>query len=119
VKIDRETVYQRYKGHCAYCGMSITIKQMQIDHFWPQCLAHHQPSIDSNRPENLMPSCQKCNIHKHGMRPEFWRHELEMQVSRLNKNPQFDRALRFGQIQITKKPILFYFEIFEIIERAT
>ena len=110
MKIDRIKIYNKYEGHCAYCGREITIKKMQIDHYWPQYLAHFQPDKDNNRDENLMPSCQKCNIHKHGMRPEEWRKELGLQITRLRKNSQFDRALRFGQIEITEKPIVFYFE---------
>jgi len=110
VAINRTAVYKKYNGRCAYCGREITLKQMQVDHFWPKCLYHHQPNMDINRFENLMPACAKCNNHKHGMRPETWRSELSLQVKRLRKNAQFDRALRFGQIKITETPIIFYFE---------
>jgi len=113
MKIDRQLIYQKFGGRCAYCGREITVKQMQVDHYWPQFLAHFQPNLDNNRIENLMPSCAKCNNHKHGMRPEIWRKELELQVTRLRKNTQFDRALRFGQLQITEKPVVFYFETFQ------
>ena len=44
---------------------------------------------------------------------EVWRKELSLQVSRVRKYSQFDRALRFGQILITEKPIEFYFEKFK------
>jgi 5-methylcytosine-specific restriction endonuclease McrA len=30
--IDRLAVYNKYNGHCAYCGRSIKIEEMQIDH---------------------------------------------------------------------------------------
>ena len=109
-KHERMAVYNRYQGHCAYCGRSIEYKEMQVDHYWPKFLSHHEPLLDSNRYDNLMPSCRKCNIHKHGMRPERWRAELQLQIARLMKNAQFDRALRFGQLQITENPIVFYFE---------
>lgn len=116
MKIDRIVVYNKFGGHCAYCGQSIEFKRMQIDHFWPQFLMHHQSDLDINRLENLMPSCQKCNIHKHGMRPEVWRSELQRQISILRKNARFDRVLRFGQIEITEKPIVFYFEQYVVEE---
>ena len=105
----RMGVYKKYNGHCAYCSCVITHKRMQIDHFWPQRLAHLQPDLDNDRFENLIPACRECNHHKHGMRPEVWRDELMKQVSRI-KSTQFDRALRFGQIQITETPIVFYYE---------
>ena len=113
MKVDREAIYNRFDGHCAYCGIEIDIKDMQVDHFWPQFLAHFQPDLDNNRPGNLMPSCRKCNNFKGGMRPEDFRNELALQVSRLRKNAQFDRALRFSQIEITESPIIFYFEVCE------
>jgi hypothetical protein len=110
MKIDRQKVYERFNGHCAYCGKEIEFKQMQVDHFWPQFLAHLQPDLDNNRPGNLMPSCRKCNNFKGGLRPEDFRKELSKQVERLRKNSQFDRALRFGQIETAESPIVFYFE---------
>jgi len=111
-KTDRKKIYNKFDGHCAYCGCDLKYKQMQVDHFWPQSLAHRQPNIDNNKFDNLMPSCQKCNIHKHGLTPEMWRSELALQVTRLRKNSQFDRALRFGQVKITECRIVFYFELF-------
>jgi hypothetical protein len=113
MKIDRMAVYNKFDGHCAYCGESIEFKKMQVDHFWPQFLKHHQKDLDNNRFENLMPSCHKCNNHKHGMKPEVWRSELKRQIEMLKKNAQFDRALRFGQIGVYDKPILFWYEIIQ------
>jgi 5-methylcytosine-specific restriction endonuclease McrA len=109
-KVDRHKIFEKFNGHCAYCGCEIEFKNMQIDHYWPKRLDYLEPLVDPDREENLMPSCRPCNIHKHAMRPEVWRKELERQVSMLLKNAQFKRAIRFGQIQITEKPIVFYFE---------
>ena len=109
-KSTRIKVYKKLNGRCAYCGREITYKQMQVDHYWPQFLAHMQRDQDNNRFENLMPSCAKCNNNKHAWRPEEWRKELELQVTRLRKNAQFDRALRFGQLLIAERPVVFYFE---------
>ena len=108
--INRQKVYEKYDGQCAYCGLKIKYKDMQVDHLHPKCLSHYEPGKNINRFDNLMPSCRKCNIHKGGMRLKMWRSELGKQVERISKNAQFDRALRFGQIIITKSPIIFYFE---------
>ena len=110
MKIDRQKIHQKYGGRCAYCGREIAFKQMQVDHFWPKFLSHFHPEVDKDAFENLMPSCQKCNLHKSGMRPEMWREQLRKQVIRLRENAQFDRALRFGQVRITPCPIVFHFE---------
>ncbi len=110
MKINRQAVYEKYGGHCAYCGRKIEFRKFQVDHYWPHFLKHHEAGLDNDRFENLMPSCAKCNNHKHGMTPKMWRSELGKQVSRLRKTAQFDRVLRFGQIEITENPIIFYFE---------
>lgn len=28
----RKQVYQKYNGHCAYCGSKLEYKDMQVDH---------------------------------------------------------------------------------------
>jgi len=110
MKIDREKIFKKFDGRCAYCGIQLEITHMQVDHFWPRCLEHQRHDGCNNKIDNLMPSCQKCNIHKGGNRPENWRSELGRQVTMLKKNAQFCRALRFGQIELTEQPIVFYFE---------
>ena len=110
IKELRWKVYDKYTGHRAYCGCEMELKNFQVDHIWPQHIAHHQPSLDPNRPENLNPACAKCNNYKTGMKLEEFRSDLQLQVDRLQKNAQFDRALRFKQVEITESPIIFYFE---------
>jgi len=109
-KADRLKVYNKYDGHCAYCGREIEYKDMQRDHLFPQFLSELQSGLNNDHIDNLMPACRPCNTAKGGMRLEMWRDELALQVKRLRKNAQFDRALRFGQIEITESPIRFYFE---------
>lgn len=111
MKIDRQAVFAKCGGKCAYCGQDITIKSFQVDHVNPQFRG------GSDDMDNLLPSCRKCNNHKSAYpldskygRHLGWRGQLELQVERLRKSAQFDRALRFGQIQITESPIVFYFE---------
>jgi len=108
--INRSLIHDKFGGRCAYCGHKICIKDMQIDHLWPQFLAHRQPELDNNRSENLMPACRKCNHYKKSLLIEEFREELSKQVERLMKNAQFDRALRFGQVEIKETPIKFFFE---------
>lgn len=35
-KKTRLAVYEKYDGHCAYCGREIRYEDMQVDHFKPQ-----------------------------------------------------------------------------------
>jgi len=108
----RQKIFEKYGGCCAYCGCEITIRNFQIDHIWPQHLEHWEPDLDKNRIENLNPACRKCNNFKHGWKLEEFRKEVQKQVSRIRKNSQFDRCLRYNQIKITESPIVFYFEKF-------
>ena len=34
-KSDRIKAYEKYNGHCAYCGKEIEYKEMRIDHIRP------------------------------------------------------------------------------------
>lgn len=111
IKELRLKVFGKYSGRCAYCGCNISIHNFQVDHIWPQKLAHHQAGLSSHRFENLNPSCRKCNHFKHGMRLEEFRKEIHLQVQRLKKySTQFNRALKYKQVKITESPIIFYFE---------
>lgn len=48
----RKQVYEKYNGHCAYCGCEIQYKDMQIDHMTPLYWYGGEDNI-----ENYMPAC--------------------------------------------------------------
>lgn len=111
MKINREKVLNKYGGRCAYCGCEITLKNFQVDHIHPKCRSHFKPDLDENRFENLNPACRKCNKFKDAFLLEEFRREISCQVSRLlERNAQFNRALKYNQLKITESPIVFYFE---------
>lgn len=49
----RMQVYEKCKGHCAYCGTPIAYKQMQVDHVVPMEFSHIVAAEggDPNHPE--------------------------------------------------------------------
>lgn len=108
----RQAIFNKYPYHCAYCGCKLTRDEFQVDHIIPQY--HHRLGLVEGDVvesyDNLVATCAKCNNFKSAMTLEEFRIEIGKQVHRLGKNPQFDRALRYGLIEIIEKPIVFYFE---------
>lgn len=104
-KINRDNVHAKCGGRCGYCGIIITVKEMQVDHI----LAKERGGGDEF--ENLMPSCRYCNNYKSSQTLEGFRVELSQQLERANNySANYRMAKRYGQVVETPKPIVFYFE---------
>lgn len=104
MKLNRKAVHEKYNGHCAYCGVAIDIKEMQVDHLLPQWRvndkSYHIPFEQVHCEDNYMPSCRSCNKYKSGNPLESFRRD----------RPTFNLAERFGLIECKPKPVVFYFE---------
>ena len=103
----REEVYQKYNGHCAYCGCPISIKEMQVDHL-ESVYAHN----GENEMDNYMPSCRQCNLYKSTFDLETFRKRLkEVMFENLRSTFQYCMALKYGFIEEKEnQKIKFYFE---------
>lgn len=130
----RDLIFFKFGGKCAYCGepihnMRITkkgIERMELEHVVPKerfkkCILEgtlpwflkHLKENDVNHHTNLFPSCRTCNRYKSTLLLEDFRKELSLQVERAkNDSFNFKMALRYNQIVIKPKPIVFYFENF-------
>jgi 5-methylcytosine-specific restriction endonuclease McrA len=152
-KSEREIVFNKYGGKCAYCGCDLE-KGWHVDHVEPcrrivrwQRDGYVYPNgelvpkedlrnktegdmIDANitwkqgryvtvgyaNPEtnhidNYMPSCPSCNINKHGDSIEGFRSSIEGYLRSLNlRMVQYKMAKKYGLIEETGKPVIFYFE---------
>jgi DNA-directed RNA polymerase subunit RPC12/RpoP len=120
--IDRKLIYNKFDGHCAYCGKKILYKEMQVDHIVPihrgssdKEVKAYKEGIDirgTDENENLNPSCRACNIRKSNMSIEDFRKELEMCHERMMRdNANYRQMFRYGQIKlINNGKITFYFE---------
>ena len=125
MKIDRQTIYSKFNGRCAYCGVEIQLKDMQVDHIIPQSFfaqhiynkfrvpkfLEHLYITDVNHIDNLHPSCRVCNKWKSANDLELFRHELSEQLKRLNLySANYRIAKKYSQIEEKEQPIIFYFE---------
>jgi len=117
-KIFRNQVYDKFNGHCAYCGKQIKLKDMQIDHIIPLYrgwadlyLERYNLTRGTNDLPNLNPSCRVCNKWKSTFTIEAFRLEIQAQTERLNlRSSNYRMAKMYGLISETKSEVKFYFE---------
>ena len=101
----RQAVYQKYNGHCAYCGKEISYKDMQIDHFIPKA----QGGV--NNLPNLMPSCRICNHYKRDNSIEYFRECIATIPSKLAERQYIYKVgIAYGFFDSSPKSVQFYFE---------
>lgn len=118
MKINREEVYNKCSGYCAYCGIEITMKQMQVDHIKPLYRNDKVETLEvwgvergTDEMDNLNPSCARCNKWKSTFSLEMFRTIVENSIERLERDtPNFRLAKDYGLLNITKNKVIFYFE---------
>lgn len=106
----RQKVYNKYNGHCAYCGREITIKEMQVDHIIPKIFFSDNGKDVREDIYNLNPTCRRCNHYKRAGSLEYFRSLLITLHERIMQNYICKVALDYGIINITKFDGTFYFE---------
>jgi len=127
-KKDRELIFNKYGGKCAYCGCELT-KGWHVDELEP-CRRQYESEkvpgewrwrdrlVGYTHPERLhidnqMPACASCNINKHSMSLEDFRSMIAGFMKHLNEiNTQYKIAKRYGLVVEVAKPVVFYFETF-------
>jgi len=133
-KKEREIIFNKYGGRCAYCGELLTkgwhvdeiepiirtkeyIKDANGDRIWDKDKGDYKTRVTILYPERLnianqMPACASCNINKHSGSLEEFRRLIEGFMKHLNTvNTQYKIAKRYGLVQETVKPVKFYFEV--------
>lgn len=107
----RQQVYDKYHGHCAYCGCELDIKDMQVDHLNSVYRADIEGRVPDNTIDNFMPACRMCNYYKGVATIEQFRNRLSYSLMRNVRLPfDYRLALKYGLIKEDVKPIEFYFE---------
>ena len=119
-KKQREAVYAKYDGHCAYCGKKIEYKDMQVDHLIPQRRATSKagrgrlPVEQIENENNYMCSCRSCNHYKRAHSLETFRRYIEEIPEKLTRdNYIYKIGLRYNLIEEHPRKIKFYFEEWE------
>lgn len=118
-KEKRQQVYNKYNGHCSYCGRKIEYRDMQVDHFIPQELdplvvAGNFPGLNSvDDIQNLMPSCRTCNHYKRAHNLETFRRYIQEIPKKLRTNYIYKIGVLYGNVVENEKSVKFYFETVE------
>lgn len=109
-KTIRLAVYNKYGGHCAYCGKAIEIKDMQVDHITPQRQLYGIDKQHIDNIENLNPSCRRCNHYKRAHSLEFFRDMLKTLHQRVRDIYICKVAEDYGIIEVKEWDGIFYCE---------
>lgn len=109
MKIDREKVYNKFDGHCAYCGDKILIKEMQVDHIIPKN-RQYKIDYDLNHIKNLNPSCRTCNHYKRAEDLEGFRWLMSSLHKRVCAHYIGKVAIKYGIAELKPFDGKFYFE---------
>lgn len=122
-KKDRQKVFDKYDGKCAYCGVNLS-KGWHVDHInpikrdseWNSTKRKFEQKGTCKNPENDVidnynPSCASCNIQKNSFTLEEFRKNIKQFVNSLNSySTQYKFAKRYGLVEETDKEVKFYFE---------
>ena len=114
-KKQRVEIYNKFNGHCAYCGKEIEYKDMQVDHQIPQRRAkrgRNKVSLEVvEDPNNWFPSCRRDNHYKRAHSLETFRRYIEEIPQKIASLYIAKVGEDYGLIEYHPKPIKFYFEM--------
>jgi 5-methylcytosine-specific restriction endonuclease McrA len=107
-KEERNLVFEKYEGKCAYCGIELK-KGWHVDHIVPFVFG------GKDEFSNYNPSCKECNTYKGATRLETYRSQLKrMLIERLEylfkSKTKMKVAMNMGSIVYYEWDELFYFE---------
>ena len=114
-KAQRLQVYEKYDGHCAYCGCKLKYCDMQVDHAVAvgRLLYGDEKATEEtvNAASNLMPACRKCNFYKGmGDIEDFRRNIANILQQSCVHTFAAQLALKYGILTLHQWNGKFYFE---------
>ena len=115
-KKTRIEVYNKYNGHCAYCGKEIEYKDMQLDHMIPKQRERFKRYTEEEIEcfENYMPSCRRCNHYKRAHSLETFRKMIEEIPKKLFRDSYIYKVgLDYDLVKDNTHKVKFYFEQFD------
>ena len=112
-KKERELIFNKYNGKCAYCGCELK-KGFHVDHIEPIVRNWLNGTCEKPENENLQnynPSCPSCNIQKNSYTLEQFRENIKQFVNSLNQySTQYKFAKKYGLVSENDIEVKFHFE---------
>lgn len=105
-KTVRAQIYNKFNGHCAYCGRKLKKEEMTVDHIKPLNAG------GTYELTNLNPACRCCNNYKSSMSlKKFRKYITKINETMARDSNVYAMALSYGMIvPQEKKVIKFYYE---------
>lgn len=109
----RQRVFDKYNGHCAYCGCEIEYERFHVDHL----ISYMYHKGEDGEP-NFMPACRDCNLFKSALTLEEFREKIRTKAyAGYAQSPFFDSdsiscriAKKYGLDENPNAEIAFLFE---------
>ena len=116
----RKIIFNKYGGHCSYCGTELDIDNFQIDHIVPKRRGSTMTQLDKinikrggDKLNNYNPSCRSCNSSKSVLSIEDFRGQIIHKLTQIKRDSSTYRILlRFKLIEEKEPKIMFYFEYY-------
>lgn len=114
-KKTREAVYNKYNGHCAYCGKVLEPKGWQLDHIIPvqreRFGKYTEEQIECF--DNYVATCRRCNHYKRAHSLETFRKYIEDIPRKLFENYICKVGIDYDLVEFHPHKVKFYFELTE------
>jgi 5-methylcytosine-specific restriction endonuclease McrA len=117
-KAQREKIAAKFQGRCAYCAHPLG-DRWHADHVDPimrgwtdSDLEKFKMTRGDDSIENLVPSCERCNLRKSKMSAGLFKMEIRALAGQLyRESSAFRMAVDFGVVKINRAPrVVFLFE---------
>lgn len=107
-KDERMSIYNKMRGHCAYCGQDLKYEEMQVDHVIPM---NGYSVQGTDTLDNMLPACRSCNYYKGISTIDNFRKMLESMPDVLMRDSvTYKSAVRYGLVEPKPHKVIFYFE---------
>jgi hypothetical protein len=104
----KKIIYDKFGGHCAYCGEKLTMDSMRVD------MVMGVTGYEDNRIENLFPVCVTCRIIKGGRSLVWFRGYIKRLYDHIHKDRKIRLAVRLGFLHYEPlgAPGAFFYELY-------